>query len=102
MAIVLARYLYGRPTSVGKSASRQRRPSGRVRAPSGAATWRATGSSEPWPGRICLERIDRALAELQAIRAEVAASMPAPNGLEADDLANDLIDTTSAQERRFL
>ena len=50
-----------------------------------------------------LERIDRLLTELQAIRAEVEASLPAAaargDGL-ADDLAPEhLIDTTSAQER---
>src|SRR5262249_42828178 len=54
------------------------------------------------PAPDLLERIDRALAELQAIRDEVAASLPAPaaEGNDLDDLAADnLLDTTSAQER---
>ena len=66
----------------------------------GPTTWiirTASCGSEPCPGRICLERIDQALAELQAIRAEVAAPMPAPNGLDADDL----IDTTSRRNGNF-
>jgi hypothetical protein len=56
------------------------------------------------PASGLLERIDQAIAELQAIRDEVAAAMPAPvvdaDGLGADDLAPEcLLDTTSAQER---
>lgn len=55
------------------------------------------------PGPDLLERIDRVIAELQAIRAEVAATLPAPvpaDGLDADDLAPEhLLDTTSAVER---
>jgi hypothetical protein len=51
-----------------------------------------------------LERIDRAIAELRAIRDELVASMPVPavegNGLDVDDLADgNLLDTTAAQER---
>jgi hypothetical protein len=48
-----------------------------------------------------LERIDRCLRELEAIRAEVAASMPMTegNGLNADLAPDNLLDTTSAAAR---
>src|SRR5262245_38416078 len=52
-----------------------------------------------------LQRLDRIMAELAELRAElVAVSLPASaaegNGLDVDDLADtNLLDTTSAQER---
>ena len=52
------------------------------------------------PGPDLLERLDRLLAELQAIRAELVATLPAPEGNGfADDQADALIDTTSAAAR---
>ena len=55
------------------------------------------------PGDALLERIDQAIAELVAIRAEVAALLPAAegNGLDdADDLAPEhLLDTHAAAAR---
>lgn len=51
-----------------------------------------------------LRRLDAILREVAALRDEVQASLPVPaaagNGLDVDDLAEqNLIDTTSAQER---
>jgi len=54
-------------------------------------------------GPDLLERIDRAIAELQAIRDELVASMPAPadeSGIYFDDLAPEhLIEISTAVER---
>ena len=53
-------------------------------------------------GPDLLERIDRAIAELEALRAELMAALPAEgNGADADDdLAPErLLDTTSASAR---
>lgn len=56
------------------------------------------------PAPDLLARIDRIMAELAALRAEVAGAegtiVPSSNGLGADDLADgNLIDSHAAQER---
>lgn len=61
--------------------------------------------AEPEPGSIFLARLDRIIAELVELRAEVGASQPPAegNGLdrdEASDLSPDnLLDTTAAAAR---
>jgi hypothetical protein len=52
-------------------------------------------------GAAILERIDRCIRELEAIRAAVAAPLPATsgNGLDADLAPDNLLDTTAAAAR---
>lgn len=55
----------------------------------------------PLDAAAILERVDRALAELRAIRDELAAAMPVTNGADAasDFAEHQLIDVPSAQIR---